>query len=179
MRKSFTLVELLIVVLIVGILATVALPQYQKVIARAKEAEALTNLGHILMAQNLYYVEHGDYSRHLATLDVGISFVTVGGVDFWATPEWAYETRWARDTVGGTNDTGYKVSALRRKPDGTLPTNPEIADDIGGYYSLAIWFESDGGQMTFKGGVYPVNEPVRMEEAVGLYSGDEYEMDPQ
>jgi len=58
MKKGFTLVELLIVVIIIGILVTLALPQYQKIANRAKWAEAVELASSIKSAQNLYRTEN-------------------------------------------------------------------------------------------------------------------------
>lgn len=56
--KGFTLIELLVVVLIIGILSSVALPQYQKAVLRSRAAEAWPNLKTLNMAANAYCLEN-------------------------------------------------------------------------------------------------------------------------
>ena len=61
MKKGFTIIELLVVVLIIGVLSAIALPQYQKAVKRAKGAEALTVMKATVDAVNAYYLANGSY----------------------------------------------------------------------------------------------------------------------
>lgn len=60
-RRGFTLVELMITVVIVGILAAVAVPIYQAQVKRAKSSEADAALGTIRTALRVYYAENNAY----------------------------------------------------------------------------------------------------------------------
>jgi len=70
MRKGFTLVELIIVIIIVGILASIGLSQYNKVVEKSRAAEARMILGTLRSAQIAEYMENGAYVV-AASLGVG------------------------------------------------------------------------------------------------------------
>ncbi len=56
---GFTLIELMIVVLIIGLLAAIAIPNFQHLVRRSKEATVRSNLHAIQMAVEVFAVDHG------------------------------------------------------------------------------------------------------------------------
>jgi len=63
-EKGFSLVELMIVVAIIGILAAIAIPNYQKFQERAKQSEAKGHLAGIFTAEQSYFAEYNYFNTN-------------------------------------------------------------------------------------------------------------------
>lgn len=68
-NKGFTLIELLVVVAIVGILAAIAIPQFQRYRERAFDARAQSDLRNLMTAQEAHFVDNEQYATTLAALE--------------------------------------------------------------------------------------------------------------
>lgn len=63
-QQGFSLVELMVVVAIIGILATVAIPSVSKYMAKARQSEIKSNLASVYSAQKAFSVEYNGFGSH-------------------------------------------------------------------------------------------------------------------
>ena len=70
-KQAFTLIELLVVVLIIGILAAVAVPQYQKAVWKSRAVQLMTLSKSLATAQQMYKLANGSNALTFSELDLG------------------------------------------------------------------------------------------------------------
>jgi len=63
--KGFTLVELLIVVAIIGVLSTIGVPTFRKMVTKAKKSEAKVSLGGLFTVESAFFTEYSVYGNNL------------------------------------------------------------------------------------------------------------------
>jgi prepilin-type N-terminal cleavage/methylation domain-containing protein len=84
---GFTLIELLVVVLIIGILAAIALPQYQRAVYKSRAAQLQQTLRDYVQAQNRYFLITNSYATDFNNLDIefkGLPLTTAPNDASWA-----------------------------------------------------------------------------------------------
>lgn len=83
LQKGFTLIELMIVVAVIGVLAAIAMPQYQKYVAKSEVASVLATLTGIKTNVEAYAVSYGEFPAAGTEANLGIpSSISLGAAAF-------------------------------------------------------------------------------------------------
>lgn len=71
-EKGFTLIEILVVVLIIGVLAAIAMPKYQKAVYKSQYSTIKNLTNSIVQAEKLYYYANDSYTSNFNDLDISM-----------------------------------------------------------------------------------------------------------
>ena len=145
-KTGFTLIELLVVVLIVGILSSVALPQYSVAVEKARSAEALTLMNAVAGASERYCFQKDVWPTSVSQLDIEIPFssTTPGGKNFAIT---------LGPGTGSscTGSTPFSINAVRNLANGkgkytlkTVLTNNSTTETITAVRSCSFGTDAKG-----------------------------------
>jgi prepilin-type N-terminal cleavage/methylation domain-containing protein len=110
-RKGFTIVELVIVIVIVGILTITAVPIYQYHVEKAYLTEALTMLRAIADANTMHYMEHHTWTDDIRQLNVSID-----GTESLVDGLYRIETKNFVYACCGDSATSNTIATVNRKP---------------------------------------------------------------
>lgn len=127
-KRGFTLLELLVVVLIIGVLTVIALPQYHLAVEKSRVNALLPVLKSIDSAQKIYFLNNGIYTRSFADLEIsmppGGTLTTSGSSESLTYPKYRCLLRY------GTANMPASYSAYCFTPRGT---------SIEKYYDRAVF----------------------------------------
>lgn len=125
MKKGFTLIELVTVIVIIGVLVSFSVPVYTRAMERARDNEPKTNLMLIQAAEKIYQAEEGAYygSSDVAAINTNLHLnlntnfwnysISGGGANFTATA--------SRDAGGFNRSYSITDSATTVSPSGNCP----------------------------------------------------------
>jgi prepilin-type N-terminal cleavage/methylation domain-containing protein len=137
-RAGFTLVELAVVIVIIGVLAAFGVPRFIKSVEKSKASEAFEYLASVRTAQERYQSQYGTYATDVTQLDiksaapkyfsVGVPMVPSAG-DGTGTP--SIKNSWTLTLTRSGPAAGYDGYTVIFTETGFDTTNSSIATDAG------------------------------------------------
>ena len=126
-RAGFSLVELAVVVIIIGVLAAFGVPRMLKSVERSKAAEAFKHLAAVRAAQERYQARQGTYADDVAKLDMeqtAPKYFSVGAVAAGSTA--SLEDSWTLTLTRQGASSGYGAYTVTFTQDGYDALNSTI-----------------------------------------------------
>ena len=127
MKRGFTLLELIIVIIILGVLATLGFTQYVKVVEKGRSAEAKAILGDIRTGQMAYHLENNAFATSLDYLPV-------------SAPTSATNTHYFIYAATGTNATATRLTTGGKPPTGQVAYTISIDYSAGTFGGSAGYY---------------------------------------
>jgi|SRR6185295_10485533 len=127
-EKGFTLVELAVVIVIIGILAAFAVPRFRDAVERSKAGEAFNYLSAVRSSQERYHGRQGTYAAAVTSLDVkmgspkyfGVGTIAAGGTG-------SLEDSWTLTLTRSGAAAGYGAYTVTFNEEGYDAANSTIA----------------------------------------------------
>src|SRR5438552_563821 len=126
-RRGFSLVELAVVIVIIGVLAAFGVPRFIKSVERSKAAEAFAYTAAVRSSQERYHAREGTYSAVVADLDIKLSvpkYFSVGTLAAGTTG--SLEDSWTLTLTRTGASAGYGAYTITFTEDGFDKTNSTI-----------------------------------------------------
>ena len=121
MKKGFTLLELIIVIIIIGVLATLGFVQYSRMIEKARGAEARALLGNMRTLAGTIYMENNSNCTNCINAGLGVGSTVPGPAAANCDTSHYF---WYNVTASGANGftaLATRCTALGKTPNGTAP----------------------------------------------------------
>jgi prepilin-type N-terminal cleavage/methylation domain-containing protein len=129
-QAGFTLVELAIVIVIIGVLAAFGVPRFRDSVERSKAAEAFSYLSSVRAAQERYHGRLGTYSDKVSKLDIQLPSPKYFKVDDTVAPNGdSLEKGWTVTLTREGASAGYGAYTVVYTEQGFDTTNSTIADE--------------------------------------------------
>ena len=127
-QKGFTLIELMIVVAVIGVLAAIAVPQYQKYVGKSEAANALASItGHRINVES-HIIDNGEFPADSSEL--AVPNTALGTVSYESISSAAGTLQFLFDASGVSPETISKKVQLIRNSDGGWECKSDVAEEI-------------------------------------------------